>query len=513
MKNLLIVCLCLFSNGIVGQISTSNNGFVKIYYPNGKISSEGMMVNGKPDGFWKTYYVNGVVKSEGNRKNHLLDSLWIFYNEFGDTLEKINYVLGKKNGYSFKYTSAEQKNSGKKTILISKEMFVNDSREGTSFYYYPEGTIHEIINYKNNKRHGSGREFDKQGVVITLYEFFNDYITDKQNINRISNGIKTGIWKEFYEDGKLKTEKEFKNDNLSGYAKEFDKSGKVTLNLLYREGKLVDRPKQDSLDIDEKIDYDETGKVKKRGYFRKGIPVGIHREYDINGKVVNAYIYNESGKVVSKGIINEDGSREGSWIYFFDDGEKKSEGTYVNNRQNGEWKFFFKDGINEQIGNFRNGVLNGTWKWFYSNGKPLRNETFLNGRRDGLFVEFNAMSDTIAVGSYQEGEMEGPWKFISGDMIESGTYNNGLKEGLWKEYYKNGVLAFEGNFISGNADGKHVYYFPDGKIREEQYYVNGFKEKVWKKYNEGGILFLAVSYENDTEVKVNGIKLEIVKKN
>jgi antitoxin component YwqK of YwqJK toxin-antitoxin module len=137
----------------------------------------------------------------------------------------------------------------------------------------------------------------------------------------------------------------------------------------------------------------------------------------------------------------------------------------------------------------------------------------LNGRRDGLFVEFNAMSDTIAVGSYQEGEMEGPWKFISGDMIESGTYNNGLKEGLWKEYYKNGVLAFEGNFISGNADGKHVYYFPDGKIREEQYYVNGFKEKVWKKYNEGGILFLAVSYENDTEVKVNGIKLEIVKKN
>ncbi len=513
MKKLLFIFICVYCKVCLGQVTKQENGYVKIYFPNGKLSSEGIMVNGKPDGYWKTYYVNSVIKSEGNRKNHLLDSVWVFYSEVGDTLEKINYVMGKKNGYSYKYSSLEQKNTGKKNIVKSKELYVNDSKEGLSFYYYPEGSIHEIINYKNNKRNGNGKEYDKQGVPITLYVFYNDYITDKQNINRTVNGSKVGIWKDFYEDGKLKTEKEYKSDQLSGYNKDYDKVGKLTLNLLYRDGKLVDRPKQDSLDIDEKIDYDSSGKIIKKGYFRKGVPVGIHREYDGNGKVINAFIYNELGKIVSQGIINDDGSREGNWTYFFDDGFKKSQGLYTNNRQNGEWKFFFKEGSNEQIGNFKNGVLNGEWKWYYNNGKPLRLETFTNGKRDGKYLEFSITGDTIEKGSYLDGEKEGFWKVIAGDIIEQGNYSNGLKDGIWKEYFKNGVLGYEGNFIQGNADGKHIYYFEDGRVREEQYYVSGIKEKIWKKYTIVGALLLAVTYENDTETRVNGIKLEGIKKN
>ena len=38
------------------------NGYNKFYYPNGQISSEGMMRNGKPDGYWITYYVTGIKK-------------------------------------------------------------------------------------------------------------------------------------------------------------------------------------------------------------------------------------------------------------------------------------------------------------------------------------------------------------------------------------------------------------------------------------------------------------------
>lgn len=513
MRNLLIIILFLYSADCLCQVSNQQNGHIKIYFPNGKLSSEGVMINGKPDGYWKTFYVNGVVKSEGNRKNHLLDSVWVFYSEIGDTLEKINYVLGKKNGYYYQYSSSEQKNTGKKNVIISKELFVNDSKEGFSYYYYPEGILHEIINFKNNRRHGIGKEFDRTGIITTLYEFFNDYITDKQNINRVVNGSKLGVWKEFYDDGKTKVEKKYKSDQLEGYTREYDKNGKLTLNLLYHDGKLIDLPKQDSLDIDEKIEYDSSGKLFRKGYFRKGIPIGIHRQYDVNGKVSNAFIYNEEGKIVSQGIINEDGSREGDWIYFYNDGFKKSEGLYVNNRQNGEWKFFFKEGSNEQIGNFKNGVLNGEWKWFYNNGKPIRVESFNNGKRDGKYLEFSTIGDSIDVGNYLDGEKEGLWRINSGDITEQGNYINGLKDGVWKEYYKNGVLAYEGTFVQGNADGKHIYYYEDGKIREEQYYVNGIKEKVWKKFSNEGSLLLAITYENDMETKVNGIKLEIIKKN
>ena len=79
-----------------GQENRLNqNGFNKFFYPSGQVSSEGNMVDGKPDGYWKTYYVSGVLKSEGNRKNNLLDSVWVFYSLSADTLKKINYLYGK----------------------------------------------------------------------------------------------------------------------------------------------------------------------------------------------------------------------------------------------------------------------------------------------------------------------------------------------------------------------------------------------------------------------------------
>ncbi len=72
------------------------NGYNIFYYENGKISSEGTMLNGKPDGYWKNYYENGRLKSEGNRKNFLLDSLWRFYNEKGQLTVEINFKNEKK---------------------------------------------------------------------------------------------------------------------------------------------------------------------------------------------------------------------------------------------------------------------------------------------------------------------------------------------------------------------------------------------------------------------------------
>lgn len=513
MRVLFVFSFCIFNTFAFSQTANQQNGYVKIYYPNGSISSEGIMINGKPDGYWKTYFANGVIKSQGNRRNHLLDSVWVFFNEVGDTLEKINFVLTKKNGFYYRYSSVDQLNTNRRNVIISKELYVNDLKEGLSYYYYPDGYIHETIPYRNNKKHGLGKEYDKNGVIITTYDFFNNYITDKQTINRVFNGFKHGIWKEFYDNGAVKTEKEYNSDQLTGFAKEFDKQGNTTLNLLYRNGKLIDIPKSDSLGIDEKIEYYSSGKVAKRGFYRKGIPIGIHREYDENEKVINSFIYNELGSIVSKGIINDDGSREGNWTYFFDEGIKKSEGVFVNNRQNGQWKFFTKNGVNEQVGSFKNGVLDGEWNWYYENGNPLRTEFFINGRKDGKFVEFSLSADTIEVGWYFEGEKNGFWKTISGDNIEYGNYLNGLKDGIWKQYFTNGILSYQGNFIQGNADGKHLFFFEDGRVREEQFYVNGIKEKIWRKYSTEGAVLITVTYESDTETRVNGFKLEVLKKN
>ena len=56
------VCLVIPAQAQEQQINTVTDGIAKFYYPNGKLSSEGTMRQGKPDGYWKTYFENGIVK-------------------------------------------------------------------------------------------------------------------------------------------------------------------------------------------------------------------------------------------------------------------------------------------------------------------------------------------------------------------------------------------------------------------------------------------------------------------
>ena len=63
-------------------------------YDNGVVSSEGYMLNGKPEGYWKTYYEDGLLKSEGNRLNQQLDSIWKFYSPTGSMTQQISYKDG-----------------------------------------------------------------------------------------------------------------------------------------------------------------------------------------------------------------------------------------------------------------------------------------------------------------------------------------------------------------------------------------------------------------------------------
>ena len=90
-KKILVVfyaCLCLFTVKLTAQ-----DEHKVFYYPNGNVSSEGTLRNGKPDGYWKTYFENGQLKSEGNRVDFMLDGQWNFYSEEGDTLMNLSRMI------------------------------------------------------------------------------------------------------------------------------------------------------------------------------------------------------------------------------------------------------------------------------------------------------------------------------------------------------------------------------------------------------------------------------------
>lgn len=485
---------------------TPSDGYHIYKYPNGSISSEGLIKNGKPEGYWKSYYVTGIKKSEGKRTNFLLDSIWVFFDQAGDTTEKINYLFGKKNGYYFKY----KKDPSQGLFIWSKELYAGDKKEGTAYFYFPDGKTRQTITYNNGKKEGLSREFDINGNIIAIYEYNNDFLISRERINRSdAKGLKQGIWKEFYPNGIVKNEKSFKDDLMHGYYKEYDNRGKLVLTMLYENGSIVKSKVEDEPDIEIVNKYDQNNKIIYSGPYRNKVPVGVHREFNSEGKILNGYIYNDNGLLLSEGLIDEAGNYNGKWKDLYPDGKVRAEGQYTNNRRTGNWKFFNAAGKLEQTGNFNNGRPDGLWKWYYENGNILREEEYFQGLRDGAFTEYSVTGEVISQGEYADGERNGEWKFKSGDYTEQGKYIIGLRDGMWKSFYPDGKIKFKGNYIQGNPDGQQTFYYENGKVKEEQFYRGGIKQKIWKKYDEEGNQILTITYKDDVEVSINGVKINL----
>ena len=503
---LITVFMLICTLGISQENVDLKDGYQIFRYPNGAVSSEGLMKNGRPEGFWKSYYITGIKKSEGKRTNFLLDSIWIFYDQAGDTLEKINFLFGKKNGWYYKY----KKEPGKGVYVWSRELFAGDRKEGTAYFYYPDGKIQQTITYNDGKKEGLSKEFDKDGNLITLLEYNNDFLISRERINRVDNqGLKQGEWKELYPNGSIRAERTFRDDLMHGYYKEYDNRGKLVLTMLYENGSIVKSNVEDEPDIEIENKYDDNGKLVYSGPFRNKVPVGVHREFGPDGKVTNAFVYNDNGLLLSEGIVDEAGNRNGKWKDLYPDGKIQAEGQYTDNRRSGIWKFYNMSQKLEQTGGYTNGRPDGLWKWYYDSGAILREEEYFQGQRDGLCSEYSETGEIIAQGEYSDNERNGIWKYKSGDYTEEGNYIIGLRDGVWKAYFTNGKLKFKGNFVQGNPDGQQVYYYDNGKIREEQYYKMGIRTRTWKKYDEEGIQSLVITYKDDTEMSINGVKIKL----
>lgn len=506
----MFICCLLVGFSLAGQDVGSEPRFVQFFYPNGQVSSEGIMKGDKPDDYWKTYYVTGVIKSEGKRTNFLLDSTWNFYNQAGELEQRIDYQLGEKSGYSIRYTYDNPINPGQPTV-ISNELYVNGRKEGNSYYYFPTGELKLIVYYKEGKRQGLSREFSKDSTLITVVEYNDNYVVNRERVNRTdADGKKQGTFREYYANGKIKSEENYLDDQLHGYYREFDGRGELVMAMRYERGKIVEEIDEDMRELlDMKSTYDQEGRLIFTGGYKEDIPVGIHRFYDTTGAVVNSYLYNELGQKVSEGIIDEQGTRKGAWIDFYPSGEVRAKGDYQNNLRSGSWTFYFRSGGIEQKGRFERGRYQGLWTWYYPNGNTWREESYFNGKEDGMFVEYDHAGNILTKGDYINGEKEGEWIYQVGDHLERGRYVIGLREGEWKYFFNNGKLQYEGLYVQGNPDKRHKYYYPSGVLKEEQYYELGIREKNWKKYDEDGNLVMTITYNNDAEQRINGFRIKL----
>lgn len=494
MRYFRLFILILSANlAVMAQDTIVTDGYVKFYYPSGIMSSEGTLVNGKPDGWWKSYNEEGHLISEGNRRNLLLDSLWTFYNDKGKTTMTVHYRNGLKDGEQIIYTDDD--------YTVSN--WLNDSIVGIVNTYDKSGWLKNSIPYVGGKAHGLSKTYRHDGLVTAVTKYYHGIMSRTEHINRTDkSGLKQGNWKYFWNNGNLKLEATYLNDKKNGFFKFYDENGLFLYVEKYDHDQLV----QDAMEtrqLDKRVAYHSNGKPSIIATYYKDQPEGLRREFDTAGNVIKGYVF-ENGWLRYEGITDMNGLRQGIWKEYYQTGELRSKGNYKNSKPIGEWKYYFTDKSIEILGYYNNkGHKDGEWLWFYPSGDTMVVANYDDGDFEGIYTEYDEDGQILVHGKYVADLEEGLWLYRNGNATESGKFDGGKREGLWKSTFDNNNISFEIRYNQDVRDGKYTAYWENGNIKTTGKYTNGLQDGPWNYYNEEGVLTLTTLFKEGNELKWN----------
>lgn len=234
--------------------NTYDSTFIS-YYENGNIQSEGTYkkalyktnsmaisqsicgtgrdttepAEGIKNGQWKQYYANGQMKSVANYFGNIQVGQSKFYDSTGNLLENEFYNAGRLiqrqeyfvNGVLETFTNRnyeEIKNEGGKsytTIYFDKV-----------FEYYPTGELKSIITFNKDK--------EQTGKFIEYWE--NGFVKSE---GEYKDGLKNGVFKEYYQNGNTQFEGIIKNDIPQDKQYFSNDKGKIIKIETWKKGKLI----------------------------------------------------------------------------------------------------------------------------------------------------------------------------------------------------------------------------------------------------------------------------------
>ena len=139
-----------------------------------------------------------------------------------------------------------------------------------------------------------------------------------------------------------------------------------------------------------KIYYDDLvkdGNLYKKKFSHKNISGDVYQKFDQNEVFM--------GKIKS-------GKREGIFTYWYENGRKKSECNYVEDKENGLHKYWYDSGV-------------------------IRWETeYLYGLVNGVFKSYDQLGNIIYETHYKNDQEDGPSYFFHLDKVDTSWYDKGV---------------------------------------------------------------------------------------
>lgn len=334
--------------GNVIQVETYKKGIIFFREPVNRFDKEGFK-----HGVWKT-----------------------FYDDFSVKTEEI-YVHGERNGIFKEY----DKNGNVRSIRKFENDIEADANTVSPLKYkrdyYNNGQIKTEITFRNGKPEGIRRDFDEDGNVVKSCVYRNGVLVSEGII--LNDGQKQGLWREYYNDGKLKSEGSYENNNKSGKWKYYYRNQVIEQTGNYnKKGQLSGKW----------LWYYPDSKLMREENFKRGKLDGMFVEYDSKGRIVEQGEYSEGLKtgnwVEVQGNIKSEGeyvsgNRNGKWISVYDNGKTAFSGSYIDGNANGEHKFYYYDGTLRESVNFIMGVRHGQYRKYLEDGTLYIEVQYENG--------------------------------------------------------------------------------------------------------------------------------------
>lgn len=200
-------------------------------------------------------------------------------------------------------------------------------------------------------------------------------------------------------------------------------------------------------------------------------------ELDENNKPMSGeYKYSENGLLFiaryEKGLIH------GKLEVLNAKGQKYCTSFYNQGIQNGLEFFYYEDNNNQKKleQNWIDGILEGKATWFYQNGGKEAEVSYIKNKRVGQELHWHEGGQIASESTFENGIQTGElltW-FANGDKESKSIWNNGFKQGV-ERYWHCGsdMVRIEINYLNGVQHGKKVVKDAAGVIISEENWVNG----------------------------------------
>ena len=206
-------------------------------------------------------------------------------------------------------------------------------------------------------------------ICLVICCFFSFQNINAQKINQLDvNNKRTGVWKKYYSNERIRYEGQFKN------------------------GK-------------------EVGVFKFYSVTTSDFPTAI-KKFEENSDIAHVQFFNLDGKLRTKGTLKGK-ERIGKWIYFYPNGKLFSEENYSNGKLEGKLINYYPNQKITEETHYKAGLKNGLSQKFTDSGVLIESVNYRDGKPNGEAKFFDVKGNLTEKGTYKDGIKVGDWEFYS----------------------------------------------------------------------------------------------------